>query len=69
MGIVKKKWRKTYKRGMMFQTEELAEWRVTELKGYGRPAIRLGKTVYEVLGWEKNNKKYGGIIEWQKDIR
>ena len=43
------------KHGTEFISEELAQQRVEELKAYNRPALRMGrgKTVYEVLGWNK----------------
>lgn len=40
------------KRGMVFITIELAQARVNELKTDDRPALRIGRTVYEVLGWK-----------------
>lgn len=36
-------------RGMTFMTKELADWRVSELKAYGRKAERKGRTVYELF--------------------
>lgn len=49
----KKKITKKEANGQVFRTKELAERRVEELRIYKRPALRIGRTVYEVTKWEQ----------------